>query len=161
VPAADPLFSAASGNITPAPWRSLKGLVILFILLALGGGMIHGYERTRHQVILRLDDQVGWSTSAEYLHTHQTTVGGLLRELGLSLSEGDIILPGEDAPLAPGDTVVIQRARAVWIEADGRAFLHRTHRQLVGEVLQEVGLDTQPHDRIFLRANYARDDREV
>ncbi len=130
-------------------WRPLKGLLTCLMLVALGGGMFHAYERTRHQVILRLDDRV------EYVHTHQVTVGGLIRELGLSLSEGDIVLPEEHSPLAPGDTIMVQRARSVWIEADGRAFLHRTHRQTVSEILQESEIDVQAYDRIFL------DDREV
>jgi uncharacterized protein YabE (DUF348 family) len=42
--------------------------------------------------------------------TRQTTVAGLLSEVGLALDGGDYVLPGLDTPLAPGQVVQVVRA---------------------------------------------------
>ncbi|MEJ2149443.1 MAG: ubiquitin-like domain-containing protein, partial [Chloroflexota bacterium] len=42
--------------------------------------------------------------------TRQTTVAGLLGEVGLALDGGDYVLPGLDSPLAPGQVVQVVRA---------------------------------------------------
>ncbi len=45
------------------------------------------------------------------VRTHQPTVGGLLNELGLALTDGDYAVPGLDAPLPAGDEVRVVRVR--------------------------------------------------
>jgi uncharacterized protein YabE (DUF348 family) len=111
--------------------------------------MVYGYERTQHLVMLRLDEQ---SIS---VYTHQRTVGGLLQERGLKIVPPDTLFPSEDATLSPGDTIIIRRARPVWIEADGRVLLHRTLSQTVGELLRELALDTRPGDLVSLNQQEA------
>jgi uncharacterized protein YabE (DUF348 family) len=142
-------------SAAPSRWLALRVALTALLALAAIGGMIYGYERTQHLVTLSLDGQ------AVSVYTHQRTVGGLLQERGLKIVPPDTLSPPEDASLNPGDTITIRRARPVWIEADGRTFLHRTFSQTIGELLRELGLTTRPGDRVFLDQQEANAERPL
>lgn len=82
--------------------------------------------------------------------THQPTVGDALRELRLTLAPEDRVQPALTAPLAPGTTITVQRARPVWIVADGRDVALRTHATTVGELAREAALLLDETDEIYL-----------
>jgi len=130
---------SALGNLRSFP---LAGLLICVALVAVG--MMRIYHQTGHEIALRIDGQT------HRVLTHQASVSGVLKELGVALASEDIVLPGVDAPLAPGDVITIQRAQPIWIEADGETSLHKTHCQTLGELLHEAGIRVQAHDRILL-----------
>jgi len=118
-------------------------------LVIIAAAMIYGYEQTTYAVTLRVDDQVA------FVRTHQRTVGALLREHGVALGPQDLIAPAEDNALEPGMTITIRRPRQVWIEADGRAFAHLTHRNTVGDVLREAGIELPAGDRVLVESQPA------
>ena len=139
-----PLVDALDAPFPVSRWQAAKGLLICLLLALLGAGMYYRYDQTQYRVTLRLDGQ------AREVRTHQISVGALLTELGLSLAPEDLLSPNAEAPLATGDTITIRRARAIWIEADGRSAIHRTFRHTLSEILQERGLELHVGDRLLL-----------
>jgi uncharacterized protein YabE (DUF348 family) len=118
-------------------WRSL---VIIALLLALWSG----YVLSGQPVTLVINGQ------PHSIRAHSPTVEALAQELGLTLKPEDFIQPPLDSPLSSGDTVTIQLARPVLIEADGRTWSWLTHQQTVAAVLAEADLTVTLRDKILL-----------
>jgi uncharacterized protein YabE (DUF348 family)/3D (Asp-Asp-Asp) domain-containing protein len=81
---------------------------------------------------------------------HQPTVANVVQAVGLALQPQDQILPPFDRPLTPGQTVTIQLARPVTIEADGQTIQILTQQNTVAGVLAEVGLTMNGHDTLLI-----------
>lgn len=120
------------------------GLLLLPLLLIAATGLAWSYQRTQIPVQITVDGLT------ETVRTHQTTVGALLAELGLTLQAEDILTPPAATPLSPGQAVQIVRARPVEIEADGQHLTLRTHARTVAQVLGEAGLRLGRHDDLRL-----------
>ncbi|MGC8787102.1 MAG: ubiquitin-like domain-containing protein [Anaerolineae bacterium] len=116
-------------------------MLIIIILVAV---MASSYAQSGMLVTLEVNGQV-WRSK-----THQRTVGAYLREIGLTLQPEDIVLPSLDALLEEQQTVVVQKALPVLIEADGQIMEHYTHSRQVGDVLREIGLNPKDYDRVML-----------
>ncbi len=132
---------------TPLPETRLlsrAGLASIVLIFLAGNGMILGYLSTRTEVHLVINDH---SFTAR---THQTTVGALLDELDIPLSEEDIVSPPSDEPLTDLGQVVIQKAQPVALEADGRRLELHTHSRTVLELLREAGVTIGRHDRVLV-----------
>jgi len=82
------------------------------------------------------------------LRTHQRTVKGLLDDVGLALRPEDVVLPGLEAPLP--DTVVVQRARPVVLQADGETTTWWSHARQVSDVLRLAGVRLGDWDELTL-----------
>lgn len=121
-------------------WR---GFIAAGLILALWGGYIF----TGRQVTLIINGQ------SHPIRTHSPTVDTLLQELGLTLNPEDIVQPSPGSSLAAGDTITIQLARPVSIEADGRTRYLLTHQQTITSALAEAGLTTNPRDKIFINGS--------
>ena len=74
------------------------------------------------------------------LNTTAPTVGGALHEAGLTLYLADFVEPGLGHPLSAGSEVRIERSQPVTLLVDGRALRTRTHRDVVGDVLADLGI---------------------
>ncbi len=112
-------------------WR---GLGAISLLLALGAG----YQLTGQPVTLVINGQ------PYPIRTHRLEVAAIIQATGLTLQPEDRVQPLLDNQLAPGETLTIQLARPVSIEADGRIWRLLTHQPTVGEALAEAGLITNP-----------------
>ncbi|GAB4458393.1 MAG: hypothetical protein Kow0031_38830 [Anaerolineae bacterium] len=125
----------------PLPARTvfwgLAGLAVVMLLW-------WGYARTSRPVTL----QVGQRVFA--ISTHHPTVATLLRELDIALQPEDIVQPPPATQLAAGDTLTIQLARPVTIQADGEQRQLLTHRPRVDLLLADIGLSLNPRDGLFI-----------
>nr|MBC7244500.1 DUF348 domain-containing protein [Chloroflexota bacterium] len=121
-----------------------SGLFSLLLVMSLVLVMASSYARSGVLVTLEVNGQV-WRTK-----THQRTVGAYLREVGLTLQPGDIVLPSLDSPLGEQQTIVVQKALPVLIEADGQVIEHYTQSRQVVDVLRERGLQPKDYDRVML-----------
>jgi uncharacterized protein YabE (DUF348 family) len=74
------------------------------------------------------------------LHTTARTVGGALREAGITLYLADRVEPDLGQPLSTGMHIYLARSRPVTVIVDGRSMRTRTHRSRVGEVLTDLGI---------------------
>ncbi|MBI2845756.1 MAG: DUF348 domain-containing protein [Chloroflexi bacterium] len=105
--------------------------------------MVWGYFATQRWVQIVIDGQ------RLTLKTHQTSVAGLLAEIGLALGPEDTVLPRLEAYLE-GQEIVVDRARPVVLNVDHRTIALSTHADTVGEILQEAGIALQLGDLVFI-----------
>src|SRR3712207_8948632 len=71
------------------------------------------YVLAQKSVTLTVDGQ------AHQVRTYAGTVGDVLEEEGLQTQSHDVVLPDAAAPVADGDTVVLNRARPLTLTVDG------------------------------------------
>jgi len=133
----------------------LKGLKALVALVFVVGTLAASYQTTLTPVTLVVDDQ------AQRLHTHQGAVTALLMDTGIALGPEDIITPALDTPLEPGLIVEVQRARPVYISADGHSHLLRTHATSVEMVLEEARVSLGPHDEVKIEGELVAANRSA
>ncbi|MCB0222158.1 MAG: DUF348 domain-containing protein [Anaerolineae bacterium] len=84
------------------------------------------------------------------IRTHQRTVGAMLQKFGVSLAPEDVVEPSLDSPLAAGQTITIQLARPVTVEADGHTRQLLTHRQNLRDIFADLALDLDTRDEILV-----------
>ena len=92
--------------------RSLKSVLFALVLLGLVGGSA-AYVLAQKSVTLTVDGQ------AHQVRTYAGTVADVLEEEGLQTQAHDVVLPDAAAPVADGDTVVLNRARPLTLTVDG------------------------------------------
>jgi uncharacterized protein YabE (DUF348 family) len=140
------------GGLPRSGWQAGRNLRLLFFGLALLAVLWWGYSGSTHPVTLVIN---GHRSSIE---THNLLVENILQQMGLQLEPDDRVLPAIGATLEPGDTLTIDLARPVALEADGRIQQMLTHAQTVGELLTMANLTTHPRDEIFLNGELVTDD---
>jgi uncharacterized protein YabE (DUF348 family) len=139
-------------QVKARPWaapaaKSLRvpsGLFTLALMVTLVTAMLVSYVRSGKAVTLEVNGQ-SWRA-----RTHQQTVRAFLREVGLVPRPEDIVLPQLDTLLAEGQTIVVQRALPVLVEADGQILERYTHSRTVADMLREAGVDPKPYDVVAL-----------
>jgi uncharacterized protein YabE (DUF348 family) len=107
-------------------------------------GLWAGYSLTGQPVTLVINGQ------PYPVRSHRLEVGAIVQATGLTLQAKDLVQPPLDHPLAPGETITIQLARPVSVEADGRTWHLFTHQQTVAGALAEAGLTTHLRDQILI-----------
>ncbi len=123
--------------------RALKTLATLLATIFVISAIAIGYLNTLTPVTLVVDGR------SRRLFTHQATVGALLLDLGFTLRPEDRVVPTDlDTMLVRGMTVNVQRARPVYIHADGHNALFYTHQTTVEGVLQEARVSVMPYDEV-------------
>ncbi len=138
-------------QIHPGPifWQALGVVGLIALLWA-------GYVWLGRPVTLDINDQ------SYPLRVHRSTVEGVLQEMGVTLAPEDRVQPPPDSRLSSGDTITIQLARPVTVEADGRVLQWLTHHQTVSEVLGELAVSLNPRDEVLVNGLPATlDDTEV
>jgi uncharacterized protein YabE (DUF348 family) len=121
-----------------------SGLATLLLMATVATVMAVNYARSGETMTLQVNGQ-SWKA-----RTHQKTVGAFLREVGLVLRPEDIVLPQLDTAVAEGQTIVVQRALAVLVEADGQVLERYTHSRTVADLLRESGVEPKPYDVVTL-----------
>jgi uncharacterized protein YabE (DUF348 family) len=92
--------------------RSLQLSLFALVLVGLVGGSV-AYYLAQKSLTLTVDGQ------SRSVSTYAGTVGEVLAEEGLAPADHDVVLPGEHATVADGDTVVLNRARPLKLTVDG------------------------------------------
>jgi len=88
------------------------------------------------------------------MRTHCATVGELLDDVGITLSETDRVLPAPDTAIQANMVINVEHARAVTITvrqvtaSSSRQWTLYTHAQTLDDLLQEADLTLGPHDRL-------------
>lgn len=80
-------------------------------------------------------------------------VQGILRELGMTVREGDLVSPSLAQPLTAGMTIKLAKARTVQVTVDGEEHSLYTLAGTVAEVLGVLGLELGPEDSVSLPAD--------
>ncbi len=74
------------------------------------------------------------------------TVEGVLRDLGITVREGDLVRPGLAAPISAGMTVRLGKARTITVRIDGKEQSLYTTAYTVADVLRLLNLDPGPDE---------------
>ncbi len=117
---------------------------LLVILTAVAAAALWYHHSTALPLVVAVDGYRARVT------THQETVGDVLHELNLTLAPEDRVQPARDSLLGPGTAITVQRARPVWIVADGRELALRSQATAVGELLEQAVLTVDPADELYL-----------
>jgi len=73
-------------------------------------------------------------------HVFGSTVGDLLHSKGITVKEGDVVVPAVDAQLSDGDLVTVKYARMLNLTVDGKTRQIRTTETTVDGALLALGL---------------------
>ena len=84
------------------------------------------------------------------VRTHQTTVAGLIAELGILIEAPDRVTPAGDTPLVDGMLVTIDKAHPVLIEVDGQRRRVLTHLTQPRDILTEAQITLRADDVIYV-----------
>jgi uncharacterized protein YabE (DUF348 family) len=87
---------------------------------------------------------------AQTIRTTARTVGAALREAGVTLAAGDMVVPAAEAPLTGLAIIDVRRARPVQVELDGEARLIVTAATKAENILAEAGVRLFPGDRVWV-----------
>ncbi len=118
--------------------RSKSVFVVIFLLLM--SFAVAAYALTEKTVEL-VDNG-----STVTVKTHAATVGDLLEQKGITLTEKDAVSPAADAELTSGDRVVVSRAFTVAVTADFQTQSYQTQPVTVAEFLQDNGIALGEND---------------
>jgi uncharacterized protein YabE (DUF348 family) len=113
--------------------RRLKLLIegVLCVALVLG---VSGFARSDHAIALSVD---GVEQTVE---SRAATVGDLLAEHEVAVSDRDLVQPPPDASLADVDEVVVRHARPIQVVIDGQPTQLWTTELTVEDALAQVGV---------------------
>lgn len=92
------------------------------------------------------------------VRTYQRTVGGVLRERGISLQPQDIIYPSPTTSLTSHTSVILRLASRITLSTDGNHTTTYTHSETVGDFLREAGVTLGPEDGIQLNGRSVTQD---
>jgi uncharacterized protein YabE (DUF348 family) len=98
--------------------------------------VLTGFVRSDHDVQLQLD---GRSVS---VHTYANTVGGLLAERNVKVSDRDLVEPSTNTPLDETSTVTVRHARPLEVVVDGKPSQIWTTALTVDDALRQAGVRT-------------------
>jgi uncharacterized protein YabE (DUF348 family) len=112
--------------------RSLQLSLFAVVLLGLVGGL-GAYFLAQKSLTLTVDGQT------RTVSTYASTVSEVLADQGLTTASHDAVLPGPDAQVSDGDTVVVNRARPLTLTVDGvKTKVYVTARN-VDQALAQLG----------------------
>lgn len=135
--------------------RWLQGLLALAAIVGALVLLGLGLARTGVPITIEVDGR------RDQVRTHAATVGQALRHAGFDWYDEDLIRPSLMAPIEPGATIRVRRARLAAVRADGQTRQLRTQATSVGGLLAEAGVGVGPGDEIWLGERRVRLDSSL
>ena len=133
----------SSGETYPLQRWLSRGFLSVFSILILLGVMAVGYYATLVPVTIVVDGQ------ARSLRTNQRAVDNILREAGIQIEADDIVGPTLGSALADDQsTIIVQHARPVTVQADGRTQQFQSQTSLLPEILKQATVGVHEFDRV-------------
>jgi uncharacterized protein YabE (DUF348 family) len=103
-----------------------------------------GFVPDKRPQYIRVEKAVGVRIDVDgvrqEIHSAAPTLGEALWENGFSLHEGDRLIPDANTPLHEVELAVLDRARPIVVEVDGREIETLAGGSTVGEVLEQAGI---------------------
>jgi uncharacterized protein YabE (DUF348 family)/3D (Asp-Asp-Asp) domain-containing protein len=136
-----------TGKLFAAKWKHehlrliLIGAILSFAVITMYTSLLHG--ASAKNVTL-----VDGGTSANY-QTRSSDVSGFLKEQNIHIGPFDRLSLSLAEPLHKRGQIVIERAKQISIQADGRQQVKYTTEQTVGDALNELGIPVSDQDRVL------------
>jgi uncharacterized protein YabE (DUF348 family) len=131
-----------------------KRLILLAVALATVGLFLIGLG-IRKTVNLSINGQL------TEIETSAWTVSGLLNEVGISISEDDSLTPSQSTWLTGGETITIESASWVSIQADGGTISLMTLERIPANIITEADIRLFPGDIMILNGKPAPLDEQL
>ncbi len=87
------------------------------------------------------------------IHTHADTVGDLLIEQNVQVSDADLVVPSVNTSIKNGISVEWEQAKKITITVDGKQQTIDTTSDQVSEVLKEAKIKVSEHDKLSPELN--------
>jgi len=124
--------------------KNLATLCSLFVVAIFITALGVAYRLTQKVVTLDIN-----GVPLSY-RTHQRSVNGVLRELGLKLRQADRLQTISDADLVAGESIRITLARSVFVLHDGSIDVVHTIARSVSDVLSLARVSLAEHDELLM-----------
>ena len=138
-------------------WRGIRNLLYLLTRALISPGLwacavvvyLAGYGVLRYAdglvpLTLVLD------ASTQRVRTRCETVGEVLADLQVAVSEADWLEPAPDTAVEPQMRIVVQHAHPVTVVADGATRTIHTHAWSAESILEEVGIALKAGDELWV-----------
>ena len=125
-----------------------KRLILLAVALAVMGLFLIGLG-LRKTVKLSINGQI------TEIETSAWSVSVLLSDAGITINEDDSLSPPQSTWLTGGETITIEFASWVSIQADGETFSVMTIERIPANILTDAGIRLFPGDQIVLNGKPA------
>lgn len=132
--------------------RAHRGWPAFAVILAALSLLTAGYISTFTRVTI-VD-----GSALHVLHTHQETVGSVLREAGLNLLPEDVVNPPLDSRISHNLSIFVQRARRVQVRIDDmEPQVLLTQARSVQQVLDSLGYSIGENDLVKVNGQFTND----
>jgi len=112
-----------------------------FVIMLIGLSFV-GYSVLNKTVTVVIDGQ------PKEVKTFKKTVGEVLQEAKIKLSQEDVITPGKSTSLKEGMKISIEKAKAVKVLVDGKVTEVRTPVTTIGEIIKKEGIKLGQLDKV-------------
>jgi uncharacterized protein YabE (DUF348 family) len=112
--------------------RALLATLVAVIVAAVGGTTV-GYAALNKSVTLSLDGQ------AQTVSATGGTVGDVLTEQGIEVTDKDLVAPALDEPIEEGTRISVQFGRPLSLSVDGEERTYWVNSTTVASALGEIG----------------------
>lgn len=83
------------------------------------------------------------------IQSHSRTVEAVLRQVGILVSENDLVFPGLDEFLDDGDVIEVQKGRTILLSSAGEVFEIHSVGRSIGDIVADANLTLLPGDRVW------------
>ncbi len=83
------------------------------------------------------------------IQSHSRTVGSVLRQVGILVSENDLVFPGLDEFLDDGAVIEVQKGRTIILSYAGEVFEVYSVGRSIGDIVADANLTLLPGDRTW------------
>jgi uncharacterized protein YabE (DUF348 family) len=115
------------------PSKALWWIVAAGLLVVVVGAAAIAYAVGQLTVEVSIDGET------RVVETRADSVGDLLAEMEVVVTDADLVTPALDAELVEGETITVRYARPVTVVIDGSETEHVTTMLTVGDALEELG----------------------
>ncbi|MET0785324.1 MAG: ubiquitin-like domain-containing protein [Paenisporosarcina sp.] len=118
------------------------GIAIVAVLMFVSVLSAVLYVGTKHTVALSMNGK------QQEIKTHADTVGDLLAEQNIQISNADLVSPSVNTLIEDGLSVKWEQANEITITVDGQKQTITTTANQVSEILTEAGIKVSEHDKL-------------
>jgi uncharacterized protein YabE (DUF348 family) len=123
--------------------KKQTGIAVIAVILFISVISAVLFVGTKNTVALTVNGK------QQEIHTHADTVGDLLSEQNVQVSDADLVLPSVNTSIEDGLSIEWEQAKKITITVDGeRQTIHTTANQ-VSEVLAEAKINVSEHDKLL------------
>lgn len=120
--------------------RTVVGIISLILFVSVVSFV--AYQGTKESVVVNANGK------EQELLTHANTVGELLQQEGIAISEYDKVSPSLNTKIVSGMTIDWEQAKEVIISVDGKESRVWTTENKVKNILEEANIEVTEHDKL-------------